>query len=411
MGLLNLFSGKPSKDKFASLVADALRDAGIQGEPQYNAEKFAIIVKFADGNVFTANLHNIFIDFGSANKGQREAELKKYATGIVAMQMALPTDYQIAKRNLLPLVRSAMDEIDKLLLMDTTENYESVLVSKSLVADILVQVGFDSEYSIRRIEPGQLKDWGVTFEQALGDAIDNLRDRTTDQWTKIGSGAFIGDWADHYDTSRVLLLDCLYRLPLAGDPVVLLPTRETLLVTGSNDAAGQAALMAKAEEALQKQPRRISMSMLRYDGHAWQLFMPEGEPGEKLRALQQESLAQDYEHQKAVLEELHAKTGDDVYVATYSRFRKKDSEKISSYATWTNGVDTLLPVTDIIIFVKPGATQEAPVETAGIPWDVAMTSVGTLMAPTNHAPPRWRVRDFPDADLFEEFKANNVMDN
>jgi hypothetical protein len=409
MGLLDLFSGKPSKDKFASMVADALRDAGIQGEPQYNPEKFAIIVKFTDGNVFTANLHNIFVDFGAANKGQREAELKKYATGIVAMQMALPTDYQIAKRNLLPLVRSAMDEVDKFLHMATAESEQSVLVSKSLVADILVQVGFDSEYSIRRIEPGQLKDWGVTFEQALEDAINNLRDRTTDQWTKIGAGAFIGEWADHYDTSRVLLLDCLYRLPLAGDPVVLMPTRETLLVTGSNDAAGQLALIEEAEEALQKQPRRISMSMLRYDGQAWQLFMPEGEPGERLRALQQESLAQDYEHQKAVLEELHEKTGNDVYVATYSRLRKKDSEKISSYATWTNGVDTLLPVTDIIIFVKPGATQEAPVETAGIPWDVAMTSVGALMTQTNHVPQRWRVQAFPNADQFEQFKTKSVL--
>jgi hypothetical protein len=235
--------------------------------------------------MFTANLHNIYIDFGASKSSQREAELKKYATGIVAMQMALPTDYQIAKRNLLPLVRSAIDEIDKLLHADSDKSKGSVQISKSLLADIVVQVGFDSEFSIRRIEPEQLKDWGVTFEQALADAIDNLRDRTTDEWSNIGSGAFIGDWADHYDTSRVLLLDCLYRLPLSGDPVVLLPTRETILVTGANDDAGQTALIAKAEEAMQKQPRRISMSMLRYDGKAWHPFMPEGEPGERLRAL------------------------------------------------------------------------------------------------------------------------------
>jgi hypothetical protein len=410
MGLLDLFSAKPSKDKFASMVANALRNAGIQGEPHYNSEKFAIVVNLTDGTVFTANLHNIYIDFGQASKDQREAELKKYATGIVAMQMALPADYQVAKRNLLPLVRSAIDEIDKLLHAEAVESKESILVSKTLIPDIVVQVGFDSEYSIRRIEPGQLKDWGVTFEQALADAIDNLRDRTTDEWGKIGSGAFIGQWADHYDTSRVLLLDCLYRLPLVGEPVVLLPTRETLLVTGANDIEGQAALVATAEEALQQQPRRISMSMLRYDGKAWQLFMPEGAAGERLRALQQESLAQDYEHQKAVMEELHKKTGDDVYVATYSRFRKKNSEKITSYATWTNGVDTLLPVTDIIIFVNPGATQDAPVETAGIPWDMAITSVAALMERTDHMPPRWRVRAFPDADLFDEFKAKSVLE-
>ena len=409
MAMPDRFSAKPSKDKFARMVSNALRDAGIRGELNYHSEGFAIVFKIADGTSFTANLDNIYTDFGEANKEHRNAELKKYAAGIVAIQLSPPADYQIAKRNLLPLVRSAIDDLGTLRHFEEGDVEEPSVSSQPLIADIVVQLGFDSEHSICRIAPQQLNVWGVTFEQALSDAVENLRDRTTDEWSKIGSGAFRGRWQDHYDTSRVLLLDCLYRLPIAGDPVVLLPTRATLLVTGADDREGQRLIIAAAEQALKQQSRRSSLSMLRYTGTAWQVFMPEGPPGERLLALQQESLAQDYEHQKAVLDKAHEAADVDVYVPAYSLISKDGSKKVISYGTWMKDVDALLPVTDIIIFVKRGETQTAIVETAAIPWDTAMNAVGALMKQTNHMPARWRVCGFPDPALFEHFKAISVI--
>lgn len=244
-------------------------------------------------------------------------------------------------------------------------------------------------------------------------ATDNLRDRTIDKWELIVPGAFLGKWEDFYDSSRVLLPDCLYRLPLVGDPVVLVPAREALLVTGSKDATGQAALVAFAEKVLLEKPRHISMSMLRHDGKNWQPFMPTGETGEQLKRFQREMMAANYEQQKEELEAQYEISGNDVFVATFSRFKEKnggkDNANVFSLATWTEGVDTLLPYTDRVMFVRLNAAHTEAIDSVAVLWPEAVALTGTLMEVTDDWPPRVRVRAFPDEAMFATLKSRAVM--
>lgn len=66
-------------------------------------------------------------------------------------------------------------------------------------------------------------------------------------------------------TSRLLLSNVIRQIEVKGDPVAMIPNRETLIVAGSEDAAGLAAMLLLATEALQ-QPRLISGVALRLDG-------------------------------------------------------------------------------------------------------------------------------------------------
>ena len=69
-----------------------------------------------------------------------------------------------------------------------------------------------------------------------------------------GPGRFRSTWQDNLDGSRMLLPGVLQRLPLPGDPVVVLPNRDTLLVVGSEDPAGLRWALEGALEFLDEDP-------------------------------------------------------------------------------------------------------------------------------------------------------------
>jgi hypothetical protein len=48
----------------------------------------------------------------------------------------------------------------------------------------------------------------------------------------------MGPWQDNYDPARLLLLDKIRQPKIKGDPVILIPNRDSLLLTGSKDPKG-----------------------------------------------------------------------------------------------------------------------------------------------------------------------------
>jgi hypothetical protein len=179
-----------------------------------------------------------------------------------------------------------------------------------------------------------------------------------------------------------------------GDAIAMIPNRDNLIVTGADDLAGLHGMIALANNAL-KEPRSISQRALRLDGDQWVDWMPDANHplyGEFQMFAVQDSM-QEYGDQKAGLERLHEKTGEDIFVATYSAI-KTDSGEIFSYCAWTKDVLTLLPHTDRIAFIQEGR------EPLFANWDRVMKTVGPMMEPQDIYPPRWRVADFPtDAQL------------
>ncbi len=59
-----------------------------------------------------------------------------------------------------------------------------------------------------------------------------------------------------------------------------------------------------------------------------------------------------YEGQQTALQAHHDAINDRVYVASYALLGKKDAPNHSrSWCTWTQGISSLLPTTDLIAFV------------------------------------------------------------
>ena len=58
--------------------------------------------------------------------------------------------------------------------------------------------------------------------------------------------------------------------------------------------------------------------------------------------LQMQWLGQDYNEQKELLDKLHEKTREDVFVASFSGFQERESGLPTTYCVWAEGVPTYI---------------------------------------------------------------------
>jgi hypothetical protein len=198
----------------------------------------------------------------------------------------------------------------------------------------------------------------------------------------------------------VLLPEIFEQMELKGDPVAMIPNRGVLMVTGADDAAGLTVMAQLASNMFEQSPRPQTGTAIRYNGTEWAPFLPDDDhpAAEKLRELSIRSMLQDYAQQKQLLDALHEKTNEDLFVASYTAVQKKDGGGFFSYCVWGDGIVSLLPRTDKIAFVRgPGEERGEPLM---VRWKSALDVVGDLLAPTDFYPERYRVDRFPtEAEL------------
>jgi len=390
------FSKPPTRQDFAERLIAALRATGDTREWLHEDDKGRLVQADVPSNII--NLHNLFRDYAGAKPAEREATLKRQANAM--MQHEIPSDFADVRPRLRPVIRSATER-GAVALQLAGQPGASEVAFRPLCENLEIGIAYDGEFSVARLTTARLAEWGVTFDDACDVAIDNLRGMSSAPWAALRDGVFLSQFGDYYDAARLLLTDLLHRQPISGAPVVMAPNRTVLLLTGDRNAAGLATMVELAEQA-RAQPRPLPSLMLRWDGAAWRNFVPPGLEA-KLHALRVDELAGDYQDQRALLDELHKRDGTDIFVATYTVYRRQNGE-LFSVSVWSDGVPTLLPETDIVVLYR-----EATRQSAHVPMAALRDACGDLMTATAHRPVRYEVTAFPDearfAALIERFPA------
>lgn len=226
--------------------------------------------------------------------------------------------------------------------------------------------------------------------------MDNLRDATVDRFTQVAPGVYAGDWGDAYDSSRLLLPDLAHRTA-GANPVAMIPNRGTLLLASGNDVEGMRSMVALAQRIADEDTRPVSALLYRFvDGRPVEHLPEDAEVRAALARLDRQYRHGDNAAQKETMDELHEKDGSDIFVATYKVMRIEESGEEYSLASWTKGVDTLLPRTDRVALFVPDDDGEQK-ELLILPWDALYAACGHLMQPVPHAfPERYRVTAFPE---------------
>jgi len=208
---------------------------------------------------------------------------------------------------------------------------------------------------------------------------------------------------DTYDASRITLVDRAQGLEVNGKLVAMVPSRDSLFVTGSEDEAGLATMAAMEEKPLQD-PYALSAVPLIFEDGTWQDWMPP--EGHTLRHTFQQMeinwIGPFYHEQAKLLNAVHEKQGIDILVASFSALQNKDGELLT-YCVWANGVDSLLPVSQKVAFMKGEGIAAVFAD-----WSRVIETFGDLMELTEDYPRRYRVREFPDETKIDVIGSTEV---
>ncbi|MEK6423590.1 MAG: hypothetical protein V4801_28715 [Burkholderia gladioli] len=396
--LLPLASSPPSQADYAERFMSALRASGDTRNWSYEPGRERLVqVGTANGESgHIINFPNLFREYLDVPHAGRAECLRRQVAGM--RQQTIPARFDEARARLRPVIRSSTERgIINLQRPDPTPAGE--IAYRPLCESIEIGIAYDGEFNLLRLNNQTFADWGVTFDAALEIAVDNLRAESSRPWLALRDGVFVSQYGDFYDAARLLLTDVLYRQPISGAPVIMAPNRAVLLLTGDRNERGLQTLLTVAEEAL-SQPRPLPPLMLRWSGTAWEPFAP-APLAARLHALRLQDRGADYADQRTMLDELHAKQGRDVFVATCSVVQNDDGS-LRSLCVWTEGAHALLPETEVVAFHQPATKR-----TAFLPWHEVQRCFGALLVPTDHVPIRYEVAGFPEAAQIEPWFASH----
>jgi hypothetical protein len=271
-----------------------------------------------------------------------------------------------------------------------------------LIGDHLtVDLVYDQPNTMVVVNEEQLQTWKVSFTEALAAARENLWGISNENFLEIQPGLYRTPWEDSHGAARLFLHDLIWHLEVKGQHVVLAPTRDGLLVTGSEDGEGLRR-MAELGEKLVEETRSISGVPVMLDGDRWRTCHHdhEGRAFPELRELCIRWEAQEYDSQKQDLDRWHAKQGEEVFVSPVMLLRSSDTGELRSVGVWARGADTLLPKATHVGFVS----REDGLNGIMATWEDTRQATGDLMQPCGMYPERYRVTSFPTVEQIERIK-------
>jgi hypothetical protein len=405
MNLLDkVFSGKPSPDDFAEMMIRAFHKAGIE---QVDPAEGDFSLKLADG--VTVFLGNVYADYCTASRSVRQtviAEFVAAAASIPAMP-SIPSDFAAVKSSLMPVMRDAA-YFSLVQLMNrkggSDETGRSEL-TKPFAGGLVVGLAYDTEHNITSIDSEHLAQWGVSLDDAFKTARENLWDKTDPNRFTGEGGVYWGEWADSYDSSRILLTELIYRLAVDGEPVAFIPNRDQICVTGTNNAAGLAAILKGGAESHFKQGHPLSPDLYVLEDGSWKVHVPEDKSLRELwMSTKRQRDAVDYAQQKELLNEVHEVEDIDIFVASYQIYERKGGGAYSA-CVWTNGIDSSLPLTENIAFLMDTESGDHFM----VPWAAAASVVGDMLEQeADLVPVRYRARQFPNAEQVAKLRRSAV---
>ena len=391
MGLLEKLLPKknPTRDEFASLVMKGLAQGGVSNVV-YDSAHFILKID-ANKTIF---LDNGYSNYCKADKTERAQIIFRLCTEW-RQSREIPSDYEAVKLCLMPVIRDQMHShlVEINLRAKNVDVSKIASPTKPLFGPLLVGLAYDTEHSIMQVNQTSFDPWGVTFDDALKQAKDNLRDKTDPNGMREeAAGLYRSLWNDSYDSARILMTDLIYRLNVDGNPVAFVPNRNQLWVTGDRNKAGLIVLLNLGKQA-HFEPYPISPELFVLKDGVWEVYVPDDPVIRDLSAsLKRHRMALDYKQQKEALDEIHKTQGIDIFVASCLVFERKDKSGYSA-CVWTNGVESLLPRAEYISFLIDKDAKDF----ITLPWETAFPIVEDLMkSEPGILPERYKVQSFPD---------------
>lgn len=393
--------GGNSKRQFGMTLIRELRAAGDTRTCKFDEEQFQLIFLENGVKVGVANLTNLFEEFSQRKASERGDFIREIIRSILSSHKKLPVDFADAQHDLLISVRSR-SYFTLLELQNWANGNEDFSWPHIPLAEHLaIGLVFDLPESLVMIQNEQLENWNISFYEAYEIAIANFSQLEAN-YASAENRLYMSDSGDNYDASRIVLTDWICSLDLQGSPIVMIPNRDKLLITGDGDELGLEMMTGISTELL-VQPRSISGFAFRLQQDEWQPWLPDRDSRvfQGFFEMQVRSRSIDYAHQKELLEPWLINEGRDLFVATYNVIENKQTSQIATYSIWSSGVDSLLPQTDFIAFVETTEAPDEPINPTWVRWEDAERVMSDYFRKDDELyPARFRTSGFPPKERF-----------
>lgn len=400
----SMFSfGKPTPKSFANQLLKAIRAIDPTRRYVFDEENFKLVRQDEEGIM---SLSNIFAEHCQLPRGERNANIQRLAQAFTTdSDDAIPDSFDEARPHLRPKIYNrATFEFMEL---------QARLTGKGKLDIPLYPLGdhlygslvYDTENAMISINNERLENWGANYYEAFEIACDNLAESSI-ATACIGEMFYSAMSGDNYDSSRVFLIDRLRKMEVNGDHVAMVPQRDALYITGSDDIDGLRIMIDFTRKTMEEEPRPLSPIPLRLVDGQWQQWTLPAD--HELRSafdnLQRDFFGSLYYEQQQLLNALHEAGEELPFVASYSGLRNDEENLDITYCVWGEGVDSLLPKTEYIVLPNENGVQAAG------KWDEVAKAVGPMMrADDSYYPTRYRCMEFPGEALLQEIGRDPIF--
>ena len=268
MNPFNWLFGPPTRDQFAKMLIAEFRRAGDTRDHQYDKAEF----RLTNSGGGQTNLGNLFHEYCQLPRRQRKTYLRGIVRGFVTAKDDLPETFDEARPNLRPKVwtRATFAALELKERLEGTKQMDVPLYP--LGSHLVTTVVYDLPTSMRSISSSDFEDWGVSYYEAMEVACENLLESSI-AFSQIGDGFYSAVSGDSYDSARILLRDRVLSWEVTGDHVAMIPQRDAMYVTGSDDDLGLKIMFSLTEATLRDEARPLVPIPLRLVDGEWEDWM------------------------------------------------------------------------------------------------------------------------------------------
>ncbi len=403
MGLWDKLKGKPTQKKFAEKLQAALTAAGDPRIARFDAKEFRIVFSDGEVEVGVLNLTNLYAEYCAVPRAHRAKRMSELVRATLSHLKEIPKDFSDASYDIRPRIwtKATFEQISLRAQLDGEPKVDWPM--EAVGDHLLLSLVYDLPESVRSISQDDLETWDVSYWEAREVAMNNLAESEF-VYASLGDELYASNTGDSYDATRLVLVELIRQLDIKGQPVAMVPNRDTLLISGTDSEVGLRMMVEFAMKQLQEQPRPLIATPLVLNANdEWVDWLPD--PNDEIFGQFQQMklgwLQQEYHEQKEILEKLLEQQEIDEFVASYTVAEKEGV--LQSYCVWTNSVVSRLPQTDLVMLFDP-ETDASNLAT----WDAVQKTIPHLLESLDCYPPRYRVTSFPTSKQLFEMEAQAI---
>lgn len=387
----------PSKENFARVIMRELKASGDNRKATFDADAFQLNFHDQYDLVGQVNLGNLYEEFLAKPLKSRRAFLRNTVRSLLAYHKAPPDDFEAASHDLLLSLRSrayfSLTEMQSWI-----DGHHDFAWPHSPIANYLgVGIVYDLPEAMIMLQQEQLDAWDISYYEAVEAAQANLSELEAD-FASIDNHVYVSATEDQYDASRLLIPDLVRELAVRGDTVAMVPNRDCLIITGTEEFEGIELMSTFARDAL-KRPRPLSGMAFSLQGDEWSPWLPpiEHPAAEIFAALRIESDERDYADQRPVLQRWCQVQDDPAFVVDFGIGQGQRPRQLNTHCIWPIDPPVcLLPKTERVFFdAKDSRQRRRSADLPSAPWERVQMALGDRMQEEDVFPIRYRVHDFP----------------